>query len=380
MQYIRKFKAEQQKRAHSSRGSLHLTHSELAPAKVQKLDRFEACLLQEGTVWDDRVLSQGLREQGAEAGSPWRSPSQLSSEDSATQTELGKAIEYVYRSLAKQSELSSQAAASEPSGSQQLQQSQQPEKSGTQSESDEMCEQDNVIIFGTGTLSPWVTESESSYMDTVVPQFPEVTNADARRAILTEGMGWKPEGWRHPSIRPTVDLLSDGFLTNWSRRERKCNLHQHNFSTLNQWTQAIRRQHVQIQLPITVVAVQCSRQYECMEPLRNGIASLCRAIRSVSPGGRIFIASNVPNPWIAPVLGKRVDAHNQMMYKAVTGIKGIYSVFYCDISHHFCSDGQFIQPAKHYFTPEGDLTALGCFTYRSCLFREIGILPYHLDG
>ena len=200
---------------------------------------------------------------------------------------------------------------------------------------------------------------------------------------LLHGMGWSVQGWyrSRENIHPTVQILGDNFISNWSTKEQRCTLQVQKFSHLAQWTQAIRRQDIQILLPITVVSLQCVKQLECLEPLKNALASLCKAIRAVFPGGRIFITGNIPNPRLAPVLGTRTLEHNKLLFRAVTSINvQLQRVFYSDMAQHFMSNGLFIQPIRQYFTAEGDLTKTGCFVYRACLLREMGVIPYSLDG
>ena len=191
--------------------------------------------------------------------------------------------------------------------------------------------------------------------------------------------GFKAQGWYRRRPHTTVHLLADNFLTKWSPREKRCQVHIHLYPTITRWTQAIRNQEISLYLPITVVAIQCLRHMECLEPLKNRIASLCRAIRSANPGGRIFIATNIANPKAAPVLGKRTQEHNKLVCEAVIKAnQEIGAVFLCDVAAHFCSNGKFLEPVSEYFSSDGTLTEVGCFVYRASLFREIGITPYHV--
>ena len=154
------------------------------------------------------------------------------------------------------------------------------------------------------------------------------------------------------------------------------------FAHLDQWTRAVRDRQVRLHLPITVIAVQCIKLQECLEPLKNTLGALCRAIQSIGEdNGRIFIVNNVPNPRQAPVLGQRTADHNKLLFRAVIGVnKMLRRVFYCDMAQHFVTPGttEWIQPVSQYFDQDGNLTETGCFMYRSCLFRKIGILPYSL--
>ena len=230
----------------------------------------------------------------------------------------------------------------------------------------------NLITFGPGTLTGW--DSDIDGKDDAQEE------EDAIAEIMTEGMNWEIQGWHTKRRNMTVQILTDSFLGNWSHRENKCALIIHPFPNINQWIRAIRRQEIPLQLPITVVALQCLKSMECLEPLKNNLAALCRAIRSCVQG-RIFITSNIPNPRCVPVLGQRAIQHNRLLHQAVVGInKNIYSVFYCDLAAHLISEGKHLEPIATHFTPEGELTKVGCFVYRGCLLREKGVVPFSLDG
>ena len=250
------------------------------------------------------------------------------------------------------------------------------------------CDDDNVIIFGTGTLSPWLSDNDTQELvesEVGSPQAEEQpSEEDLEKAAVAEiqmdGMDLPIQGWIRKEVVQTVQVLTDKFLRNWSGLDRKCRLHEHRFPTISRWTQAIKTHEVQLVLPITVVAIQCIRQIECLEPLKNRLSSLCRAIRYANPsGGRIFIATNIANPRAAPVLGKRAKEHNILLMDAVGSVnKQLGRVFLCDVASHLWHNNEYIQPVSAYFNMDGDLTVQGCFVYRACLFREIGIAPYHI--
>ena len=213
----------------------------------------------------------------------------------------------------------------------------------------------------------------------------QISNEDKKWVdlILEKGICWKPEGWIHPGKPPSIQILTDTFLRYWSMKEGRCNIFRRRYSHLNLWTKAVHSGDILVSLPITVIALKCVKQVECLEPLKNQLAALCRAIRNKSQNtGRIFITNNIPNPRMAPVLGIRMQEHNKLLFLAIAGINPKTTggrVFYCDMEQHFVSGQQHLEPIKAHFDNEGNLTATGCFIYRSCLFREIGVVPYPLD-
>ena len=350
-------------RAMWSRENSPSTHSEDAMSSTH-VDRLEKYLLTRDTVSDEQLLIeefQRIKKQATEACvSSQREGSPL-----ALVPEPGPSQQTERRTATRlQSVDPSQGTEGDE------------EQSPAPSHVDSPDSQDNVIIFGTGTLSVWDSDTDSQILASTDCQMIQ-PKVNVLEQIMVEGLEFPVEGW-HTRVRTTVHVLADNFLQHWLAREAKCRLHRGNFATINRWTDAVKTHEIQLELPTVVIALQCLRQIECLEPLRNRIIGLCRAVRNANPGTRIFVATNIGNPRAAPVLGKRAYEHNQLLDQAVRGVnKAVGSVFVCDVAVHFCSNGQYIQPTRAYFTPEGDLTALGCFTYRACMFKEIGIVPYH---
>ena len=158
-------------------------------------------------------------------------------------------------------------------------------------------EQDNVILFASGRFSPWDSEKDrgdSSGSCEAAPKNKKVTWQDENaqeekqrqcnrkliQLICDEGIHWRPGGWRIKYRNPTVQLFTDRLLHNWSRKDQMVRLQLHNFSHIGQWSRAVREHQVQVLLPITVISLQCIKQLECMDPLKNAIAMLGRAIRN----------------------------------------------------------------------------------------------------
>ena len=401
-----------------SRGNLHLIP--LERSHIEHIDQLEALLLQEGTVWDEEVLKEGLRRANTmrqvqdvtnkrTQSSQTRSLQAKEARSLVAQTapKKAKTLHHPTRSSkpsqadtgtsvkdlqpSPQSEQTSQAPLQQGEAANTVVEIPRVEppvastkkdearKDNTQAEED--C-QDNVIIFDSDSLSPWESDVDmNETTDSVEWEEPRLAER-ARNLIVQEGMEWRVQGWYSKRRGATVQVITDAYLTNWSTVDGMCVVHHRSHSHLQLWIQEIRQQRIQLSLPITVVALQCIKQSECMEPLKNGLAALCRAIRLISPAGRIFIVNNIPNPRSAPVLGQRTTEHNNLLFRAVTGINvRLERVFYCDIAQHFVSRTQsFLEPVAAHLNSEGQLTSLGCFIYRSCLLREIGVVPYHLRG
>ena len=258
-----------------------------------------------------------------------------------------------------------------------------------------VVEAENIITFEATTESntSWITDQDThEVMETTEPEeseedipediqqvlHEEMLEAQARHELITEGLTFELPRWLRKDRPPTVQIISDSFLKNWPQ-DNRCHLLTEDTSNIQQITHAVRSQSMRIQLPVTIVLVRAVRQIECLEPLKNAIQSLCRAIRVFSPAGRIFIASTTPSPNAVPVLGLRAHQHNKMLFQAVIGVnKKLTRVFYMALADHIWDGKEYIQPIRQYFDTEGDLTYHGCVLIRSCMFREAGLAPYSL--
>ena len=358
-----------------SRESLPLTRLGLSQeggmtAHIQRIDQFESFLLHEGTTYNETILMESMRAADRQDG-----------EDSADMVmevpEDGQAARPVEKQVPpeeveKRSATSAQTVQTETPS----QEARKQRKTVTFGQ-----EQDNVIIFASGTISPWDSEvdTHSPGTDEDLQDEEDKKKWELINLIQKQGIQWPLTGWICKQCQPTIQILMD-FLQNWSLKDAHCVVDHHDYANLELWNRAVRAQQVRINLPITMIALQAVRQVECLEPLKNHLGALCQAIRScpASGPGRIFIVNNIKNPHCVPVLGKRVQEHNRLLFRAVTTIP-LQGVFYCDISQHFVwLDGQVVEPVNKYFTEKGKLSKTGMFLYRSSLLREVGVVPYTL--
>ena len=189
-----------------------------------------------------------------------------------------------------------------------LQQSVSPSHTvlGTQCEKpgSDTLEQDYVILFTPGSMSPWDSDKDGRSSGSLQE---EIENNRIRDLICKEGVSTKILKWHLKQRRSTIQVLSDSFLQACSGKDQHCRVVTRNYAHLGLWTRAVRKQDVSVPLPITVIAVRCIRHYECLEPLKNALTALCRAIRTMSMGtGQIFITNRIPSPGVAPILGARI--------------------------------------------------------------------------
>ena len=367
-------KAEADLQAGQSAGNLHLIHYGPVHQNKALIDHYESFLLQEATVWDEAVLTEGLRQVQM---SPQRSLlSQVLKAGKSPDTGKGPVCD---DGEDQEDELLEQMNLQlTPSPSARI-----DAPSVTPSEQGEtFYEQDNVILCGSGTLSPWDSDIDGREGETLSNNYDSLTEEDSEgeavSEILLQGMECEASGWHRDQRQPTVQILTD-WLQHWSSKDRHCSLSYRGFSNIQQWIQGVRQQDVQLTLPITVVSLQSIKQVECLEPLKNAISALVRAIRSNSPGGRIFVVNSLPNPRSAPVLGIRALEHNKLLFRAITTLTPKpYRVFYCDLAQHFVPSQGVPVPETQHFTLEGDLTLTGCFLFRSSVLREVGVVPYSI--
>ena len=198
--------------------------------------------------------------------------------------------------------------------------------------------QDNVIVFAAAeTDSSWITDQDSHELqDTSEEQHPQSgeLERDIIRLIQTEGIEWPIPDWLSKPRPQSIQLLVDEIFHYWPHPDRKCiiNLEEWN---LKRWTQEIRSNRITIRTPIIVCALATILQVQGLEPLKNALAAMCRAIRSQSPHCRIFFANNLTRPGHAPVLQARMTAHNDLLFRAITGINiKLGRVFYMGMDEH----------------------------------------------
>ena len=137
----------------------------------------------------------------------------------------------------------------------------------------------------------------------------------------------------------SYQLLTDEMLQNWPAGDRSCQVNCQSGWNVRHWTGAIRSQDVVIKHRNVVLKVDRVREIESLDPLKNALGALCRAIRGVAPHSCIYICNSLPRFFAAPVLGQRVDQHNRLLFQAIQGIntgpRGMGKIFYVGMYEHF---------------------------------------------
>ena len=236
-----------------SRESFQLTHLEHATggggmqSQIQHIDQLESRLLQDGTVWSEEALMGELRAAD-------RAQAELQSRST---TPSHEGIERPENQAEKQQS---------DGGEDRLQKGRV-----------HFHEEDNMIIFGTGTISPWNSDKDehdtSSEIETHAQgEKPEQVRsacdgemsaqktkrrasdeADGRRKrsqapsrklvrnAIREQSVERPIAIleKKREVTPSVQLLTDRFLNNWSSKEKKCIVYMRRFAHLGNWTTAV---------------------------------------------------------------------------------------------------------------------------------------------
>ena len=246
--------------------------------------------------------------------------------------------------------------------------------------------EEKVVVFTPGTMGSWHTDPDSQELELTPPpkkkvrfEVPQNQEERARKSLQLHGL-LAHRFKRQDPRPPTVVVLTDELLANWSERELCCVVIRKHYSTINGWIPDIREAVINTDFPHVVVVMQCVRSLECLETLKNAMGGLCRALRSINPVARIYFCDGIPRPRSAPVIGQRIQEHNKLLAHAVKGVNQLMGrVFYLSMATHFIDSSTGKVPVEYFNMYEDRLSRVGCFIFRSCMFREVGVVPYSLD-
>ena len=232
---------------------------------------------------------------------------------------------------------------------------------------------DIVIQLNHEGSSPWHTDSHDSDSETALD-----TEEEAIKQLNNPPAGNTAPQWMQ-KVRPLSSLLlSDGTLVNWPEYDGRCVLAFKPGFTVDHWIKEIRSGDICVQYQNIMIFLERFRTLEIAAHLKNGVFSVCRAIRAKNTNCRIYIISAIPSVGPEAVLGYKVKVFNRLLLSQVTNInKKMRQVFYIDMEGHFITDGgQKLFPMKQYYNLDGTLTKMGCLLFRDCMFREAGLKRY----
>ena len=231
------------------------------------------------------------------------------------------------------------------------------------------------------TPDSWVDASDAPWETTASSPDPE-NQPDSRIAqlIRREGATLAPApSWMLKNRGYSVQILHDGLLLFWpNSSDQKCSL-QYKNDSISEWAKFIKSGRLRFRGHCVALVLNKLRDIEFESQLKNNIAILVRAIRQVvsDPDYKIYICNTIIGLGRSRVLGIRDKLHNQKLDDALTSIRishGLTKVFLADINS--------VYPiglgSSTACLETGRLTSLGCIHYRACLFRELGLSPYHV--
>ena len=176
-------------------------------------------------------------------------------------------------------------------------------------------------------------------------------------------------------------MVADSRLQMWPLNDNKCAVTVKESWSFTQWVEAFREAQIPVERKVLIYFEMWS-QVATPIPLKNAILALCRAIKSTNAEARIYISNLLPKIGPTPVLGRDIDSTNQALMEVVLSVNRQLegNIFLCSMHEHFSTrKSGLITPAHKYFRANGDLTVLGCLTFRECAMRELGLKSYWFD-
>ena len=145
---------------------------------------------------------------------------------------------------------------------------------------------------------------------------------------------------------------------------------------LSKWLTGLHAGMIRIITNIVVLYFEQIELIPDVPPLKNKLQAICTVIRQHQKGVKIFVGNILPKVRKTPMYNRWENNFN--LVQAVRSInRVIQKVHFLSLHEHFTSSkGKVIKPTHQYFDENGQLTYLGCLTFRECMLREIGVKPY----
>ena len=178
---------------------------------------------------------------------------------------------------------------------------------------------------------------------------------------------------------PSVHILNDGRLIKWPKNDNKCLITIQPTWLINDWINNLRDGNTRIGAFNVVISLDSLRLAPDVNPLKNQISSLCRAIRAITKDTRIYVCDNIPRPFDHSPLGLGVEQHNSLIRLAAkkANNRKLRKVFGVRISRYFKeSEREDHLEREKYFEENNCLTKWGCLHLRTVLFRELGLCRF----
>ena len=226
-------------------------------------------------------------------------------------------------------------------------------------------------------------ESDTSTPDHKRGKHPEELTQLAIREITKDGLEWPLPGWiqkqKAKTRSPSALILADSQFKHWPRKDHICQVILHEGWPLKRWSQAIKLGQLHINSHTVTLYLESVQYWTDMPPIKNGLTSLCRVIKSHGMEPRIFVSNHLPR-WAASPVTSPVSQFNFTLQQGIRSTcRSIGSVYELSLYKHFTSaKGRIIKPADKYFEL-GSLSWFGCVIARECILREVGLKGYWFE-
>ena len=178
---------------------------------------------------------------------------------------------------------------------------------------------------------------------------------------------------------PSMQVLADAKMANWlTGHDNICILDYHADRTFKHWISALRAESVRISCNMVILYLEGSQQFVDVNPLKNNLQTMCKAIRQHQKGAGIFISNILPRVHNSP-LHRPLSEINFVLLQAVCCVNRVLGkIHYLSAYEHFVSkkDNRIIKPTHQFFQENGQLTRYGCMILRECFLREAGLKTY----
>ena len=171
-----------------------------------------------------------------------------------------------------------------------------------------------VISVTRGQELTWFSEVETSDSDsgksvTSTPRYKRgihnVSMEQVVKAIQQEGVEWR-NSW--PRRGHSIQILADEKVQQWPQMDNICKLEFRQGWNFGQWVSAIRAETIRISCHTVILHLERALVYQDVIPLKNGLQTICKAIRQHHRTARVFICNGLPTPAASPIKRSRMTA------------------------------------------------------------------------
>ena len=244
-------------------------------------------------------------------------------------------------------------------------------------------QQDEIIINTVYTdQDPWDSDAESI---SSTPGFKHGRHSDvsleslAKQEVKQECAEFLARQRSGTRRGPSVHLLADSRVEQWSLQDKVCLVDYHAGWTFKTWIAALRAETVRITANNVILYLEKTQEFDDVPPIKNALHTMCRTIRQHNHGTRIFITNLLPRVSGSPVQ-KSVPEANFILLQAVRSVnRALGKVHFLSLYKHFTSakTGRVIKWMHRFFMENNiQLTPYGCMVMRECLLREAGLKSY----